>query len=202
MVAGHPVAAGPEVCPAPGKGGGHLPGDRDEDLRVLLAVPQVDRGGHLLKAEAPPAAIPEQISGHHRGPVPVALPQVGDRSCWASGPPASAGSSTGQHPAAAGPGPGRTGADRPARRAAPWSPTGGTAGPAASWPGGRPAASTGPRPEPRSALPETGPAPCCSFPYETQLTNDSADPGLTIASELRKRGDQVEPGSRASQRYP
>jgi hypothetical protein len=41
-------------------------------------VPQVDRGGHLLKAEAPPAAIPEQISGHHRGPLPVALPQVGD----------------------------------------------------------------------------------------------------------------------------
>ena len=79
MVAGHQVAAGPEVFLAPGKAGGHLPGDRDEDLRVLLAVPQVDRGGHLLKAEAPPAAIPEQISGHHGGPLPVALPQVGDQ---------------------------------------------------------------------------------------------------------------------------
>ena len=197
MVAGHQVAAGPEVCLAPGKAGGHLPGDRDEDLRVLLAVPQVDRGGHLLKAEAPPAAIPEQISGHHGGPLPVALPQVGDQELLGIGGSIrwvvnrSASGSRQARP------PGRTGADRPARRAAPWSPTGGTAGPAASWPGGRPAASTGPRPEPCSALPETGPAPCCSVPHETQLTNDFADPGLTIASELRKRGDQVEPGSRA-----
>jgi len=177
MVAGIRWPPGPRCAWHRGRLGGHLPGDRDEDLRVLLAVPQVDRGGHLLKAEAPPAAIPEQISGHHRGPLPVALPQVGDQELLGIGPPASAGSSTGQHPAAARPGPGRTGADRPARRAAPWSPTGGTAGPAASWPGGRPAASTGPRPEPCSALPETGPAPCCSFPYETQLTNDFADPG-------------------------
>lgn len=89
MVAGHRVAAGPEVCLAPGRAGGHLPGDRDGDLRVLLAVSQVDRGGHLLKAEAPPAAIPEQTSGHHRGPLPVALPQVGDQELLGIG---------GQHP--------------------------------------------------------------------------------------------------------
>ena len=79
MVAGIRWPPGPRCAWHRGRLGGHLPGDRDEDLRVLLAVPQVDRGGHLLKAEAPPAAIPEQISGHHRGPLPVALPQVGDQ---------------------------------------------------------------------------------------------------------------------------
>ena len=62
------------------------------------------------------------------------------------GGPAAAGWSAGQPPAAAGPCPGRTAADRPAQSAAPWSPTGRTAVPAASWPDGGPAASTGHRP--------------------------------------------------------
>ena len=68
VIACHQVTTGPEVRLAPGKAGRHLAGDGDGNLRVLPAVPQVDRGGHLLQAEASRTAVPEQIGGHDRGP--------------------------------------------------------------------------------------------------------------------------------------
>lgn len=85
MIAGHQVAAGPEVRLAVRKAGYHLPGDRDGNLRVLLAVPQVDRGGHLIEAESSRTAVPEQVGGQDRCPLPVALPQVGDQELLGAG---------------------------------------------------------------------------------------------------------------------
>ena len=68
VIAGHQVAAGAEVGLAVRKAASQLARGGDGDLWVLLAVPQVDRGGHLLQAEAPRTAVPEQIGGHDRGP--------------------------------------------------------------------------------------------------------------------------------------
>jgi hypothetical protein len=51
-IAGHQVATGSEVRVAAGKTRRHLAGDGDGNLRLLLAVPEVDRGGHLIEAEA------------------------------------------------------------------------------------------------------------------------------------------------------
>jgi hypothetical protein len=56
VIAGHQVAAGSKVCLATGKAGCHLSGNGDRNLRVLLPVPQVDRGGHLIEAETPRTA--------------------------------------------------------------------------------------------------------------------------------------------------
>ena len=48
VIAGHQVATGPEVRLAPGKARCHPAGEGDGNLRVLLAVPQVDRHSHVL----------------------------------------------------------------------------------------------------------------------------------------------------------
>src|SRR5215472_15009135 len=80
VIAGHQAGAGAEVSLAVREAGRQLAGHSDRYLRVLLAVPQVDRGGHVLKAKAPRPAVPEQVSGHDRGSLPVALLQVLDQS--------------------------------------------------------------------------------------------------------------------------
>ena len=72
MIAGHQVATGSEVRLAAGKTRRHLAGDGDGNLRILLAVPEVDRGGHVIEAEAPRTAVPEQVGGRDRSrPNPV-----------------------------------------------------------------------------------------------------------------------------------
>lgn len=51
---------------APGKAGGHLPGDRDEDLRVLLAVPGQALGEPVrIPGAARSAMVPDR---RHSGP--------------------------------------------------------------------------------------------------------------------------------------
>ncbi len=79
VIAGHQVATAPEVWLAVGKTGGQLAGDGNGNLRVVFAVPQVDRRSHLIEAEAPWPGVHEQIGGHGRLALAVALPQVGDQ---------------------------------------------------------------------------------------------------------------------------
>ena len=67
VIAGHHVATGPEVRLAPGNAGCHLAGDGDGNLRVLLAVPQMDRSRHLIEAEPPRTGVPEQRRSCWRG---------------------------------------------------------------------------------------------------------------------------------------
>ena len=74
VIAGHQVAAGAEVRMAVRDPGGQLAGGGDGDLRVLLAVPQVDRRGHLIETEAPRPGVFEEVGGHGGGALPVAFP--------------------------------------------------------------------------------------------------------------------------------